>query len=390
MKKFWIIIFTFILLLAGCSNHDEVEDDANYNLEAKYNVVYGDMGVFKFMDYSEDTILAFPPSQSMAEFGSSFLSGYLYDDQFYVMETDTSSSCSLYNAGACEGIFYTNARPVYYYKGKLYALLVNEYNAELNKYETVIKRYDLDGRNSETLMKVDTNNVNLFGDSISSSLQFHKNKIYLTAYDSLFIANLKDKEMKKVEMEGVSKIFRIILNKDILYVAAEQYNDGSKAHFNVVLECDLDGNDKNLLYEDKKLQFIDDRFLFYTENQNDTYFTSMLDRNSGDTKPIDGKLYNQILKYEDSYLLDVDYLEQVRFIVLNNKGEIIGEKEENFTTGNYAQLYLGNRYYVAINLGDKQVTSEYGSGTVNVIWFGYYEITEDGISDLIMLEMPKE
>ena len=141
--------------------------------------------------------------------------------------------------------------------------------------------------------------------------------------------------------------------------------------------CDLEGNIQQMLYEDMILSFIDEENVFYYSPDNtedglpDGYF--IRNRETNEVKRVaDYVLYN--LKYGDTYLLDtssVDEKNDHQILILNKDGDVLFKKTYTCEREQRAQIYTKDRYYV------------WKDGKL-----GYYKITDEGISDLVLLSSP--
>lgn len=369
LKKFIPLLFVLLLLYSGCqSKQDEHEmaDDAKFDLEAKYNTLQNSLSNHsRYMMETEDSKLVFPnATKEVDKKGIPQIAGYIIDDEVQLFQKNTSSVCTLDNPNDCAGLFWNNEF-ISYYKGQLYYLDLN-YDLDTDMWVYALMRCDIDGKNAET---IDTF-TSKPDEHIATSpyIQFHKNKLYLQIDDVLYCADVDSLDIQQIELTGVKGIYSIFFYGDTMYMLADTYDDGSKVHFYPILECDVDGNIKQLIYEGEYAYFIDETYIFYAGKNYDALY--MLNRETKETKKLlDSDSY--VLKYNDTYLLDTsgsDSSDHSEILVLNQEGEVLFEKSFSSNDEWTAQLYTGDRYYVSSNG-----------------WFGYFEINENGISDLIML-----
>lgn len=378
------IVFAFLLLCSGCqSKQDEHElaDASEFDLEAKYNTVQNSSGCYRDLIETEDAVLALVPATKELEGQKGNIPsilGYLDKEQDKIMlfNKDVSSLCSPESPSSCSGIFFPpmDTPAIQYYKGRLY-YLDNHYDYDTDSIISVLKRCDIDGHNVETIYTFDFSDVNIFtGSWVSPFIQFHKNKVYIQNMNRLYYGDVDTLDIHEIPLDGIKKWDRFFIINDAMYVYAEEYHNDNQVHFNAVIMCDLEGNIKQMLYEDMILSFIDEENVFYyrpdytEDGLPDGYF--MRNRETNEVKRVaDYILYN--LKYGDTYLLDtssVDEKNDYQILILNKDGDVLFKKTYTCENEQRAQIYTKDRYYV------------WKDGKL-----GYYKITEEGISDLVLL-----
>ena len=203
----------------------------------------------------------------------------------------------------------------------------------------------------------------------SEKVLVHKTKAYIVQFYTLYMYDFKDKTFTKWDLKNVEKI---CIDKDNLYVLVDVYDDVPW----VLLQCDLDGNIQETLVEKAYVSFVDDNFIFYKkvgeENQKELY---ILNRNTKEEKVMKDTLNNYgVLKQDGKYVFETyDYWEGKRRIHwMDQNGKILASKEHDEKL--MLQLLSDSKIYVS-------------SYAFNDTWkFGYYEIKEDEIKDLVVLE----
>lgn len=372
MIKKYAILFLLGSLLFGCENKSEnkwIED-------AQYNTAFIDIWR-KISTYNtENGIITYAEVQD-SKGQPYYYPLYITEEGVFPMDTDVSSTCTYSNVDACKNLFPYAHNGLDYYKGKIYYtdFVIDE---NVTGYQININEADINGYNHKKKFTV-IDYIPFEEASGLAYIEFHRNNIYVNLFGDLYIGNLDSGKLEKVIIEGVQDVWRVFMLDETLYITTEEYNDGSKVYFDVILECDLNGKLKGMVHDNMLAALIDENFIFYRDRENLTWHT--YNRNTKEKKQIDDTLYYYVLKYEDTYLLETTNMltDTFKITILNKDGKIIHTKD--YTNDEYYNgglLYTGDRYYVCtINLQDQME------------WYGYYEITDEGISNLKMFELMK-
>lgn len=376
MKRIIFILFTFVLLCSGCQTKEDTSalaDNSEFDLEAKYNITQGSISSqSRDILETEDSILVLISAEKKIEEEIPSILGYLdkNSDEIMFFNKNAASLCTPEEPSSCSGVFFNNT--LNYYKGHLYYLDQN-YDWDTDTMTAVLNRCDIDGRNKETIYTFDLSNVNVFtGSWTSPFIEFHKNKIYVQLLNKFYYGDVDSLDIKEIALDGVKNIDKLCICNDVMYFYTERYDDGNEVHFDAVLECDLEGNIKQVLYEDMLFAFMDKDNVFYyskdlTEDEYpDGYY--MINRETNEVKRVADYAFF-ILRYKDTYLLDTSDMDNKnsKILILNKEGDVLLEKSYQCESDQLAQIFTGNRYYV------------WKDGRL-----GYYEITDEGISDLIL------
>lgn len=386
MKKQWLLLM-IVFLLFGCSsskNEDTSNSVTDWNEDVLYNRPQHDYSQIYLSYETENGIISYLTTKD-SNYQDYYYPFYIMDKKVVPMMEDVRSTCSYYYPDGCNALLKASSYTVdpQYYKGKLYAIyhVPNEVG---DTYDLIVVSSDLDGSNQKTILTLFENEVmDVDEDYGSTYMQIHRDKVYVNFFDKLYIGDLNTGETYRVDIPGLNRFWKTFYLEDTLYITAKEYDDGKELHFDVVLECDLDGNFKNLLYEDVMVVFMDEKYAFYRElidEEKQLYNWCVLDRKTDKVKLLTDTQYYFILKYEDKYLLDTSLFGngESKIMILNEDLEVLHEKDyTNNEYYNHGPLFMGDKYYV--------YTEYYDYGKQGN--FGYYEISEDGISDLILLEM---
>lgn len=359
MKRFLMLLSLFMLL--GCSNKDDILN-SKYKLSANYNELHNSHSAMKTMIQTEENLLFYPKIDYKQN--SYNLAMYLdADDKIAALQNDASKICTKNDLQNCS---YIDIDVPYYYKGYLYSLKT-EYNTNTNDYNTYIERCELDGTKSKKVYEFekDTKGNHMM---TSSFIQFHNNRIYILYNDQIYYGNIDNLKLKQWKQEGLKGINSIFMYDEKMYLLADSFDNGKKLDFDVVLECDLDGNNKEVIYKNALVYFIDENVLFYLNSDEwNTYYYNFATKES---KMILEGPCPYFLKQEDRYVLDSIMINDApKILVVNKDGVILGSRELKEDENHYPQIFIDNKLYVDMVDG-----------------YGYYEITEDGISDLKILE----
>lgn len=352
MKRLWLVL---LLLCTGCTNVTSNQNN-DWNSVANYQVLRNGMSVMSKMEVTETSILAFPQANITDE-GEVYIPSYIQDDQVILMDQSPSSSCSLEKPTACEYTISGDKTP-YYYQGKLYYIGQN-YDASTDRFIEAIFQSEVDGSNQKMIYTFNKNEENSEGWN-SSFLLFHKGNMYAYHQDTLYIGDLSKNSFHQVSLPNISGIYSLFFVEDTMYVCTEEYDDGNTIHFYAVLACDLQGNIKDLVSEDYITYYIDNDVMFYlNKEENCTYMFLRSEH-----KHI--KLLNSpcayFFSYNDTYVVDGVTFEDNRLLVVDKQGTIL--KDYTYTDDfHYPQVYTGDKLYVWNNN-----------------WFGYYDLTADGIT----------
>lgn len=365
MRKIYYSFIISCILLTGCKSQNiESDKQKNWSLDAQYDVIHNGWTYAKYMEKTEDGILSYLPAFQSGEMGIPYLPSYVNDDQINLLDKDTSSSCSFQDPSKCKNTFL--GQVIHYYKGKIY-YIDSRYNSSTNQLYGAIMQSDIDGNNQKELFRFPEESVET-KTAYSNFMQFHRDHIYVLYLGDFYMGNIDtmDLEVLSKQIQGVSSAY---FYGDTMILCADEYDDGTSVHYEVTLECDLLGNVKQLLYENLNTKFIDETNIFYFGENREII---MQNRNSKETKKILDQSCVYFFKNEDTYLLDTSLAAPtLQLTVLDQNGDVVAQRNFDRPSTHTPQIYTNDRLYV-----------------IQDEWIGYYEINDQKISDLKMLDKP--
>ena len=380
-KKNMILIILSFFLLCACDT-DKKSQEIDWNLEAKYNMVHNDWSTFYSIQETETGIISYYYVNDEDKDNPNYFPLYIADDKVMSLNDDVSSVCGINDFSNCDNLIQITL-PIYgtgtfYYKGKIYYF--DGVLDDTQQYNDVyINSSNIDGSNQKKEYFLGTFPNMINKSFYGSYIQFHKDKIYANYLNELYIIDLKEDEIKKINFPEVECVWKIFLHEENMYLTTPEYNDGKKVYYNVLLECDLDGNIKNLIEQDKIVLYVDETLLYYATVNDDVYNFYISNRKTGKLMDLEGTSYQYALKYGNQYLFDTGRLgmEFNHMMILDENLNVIHEKD--YTKEDYYNdipLFMGDKYYVIYGLKE---TNQWD-------WYGYYEITEEGISEIKKME----
>lgn len=338
MKKLMYICLLCILILAGCTS-----DNTNKTWDEEHRLNSLNHTIFE----KEDSVDVFINVN-----GNSVL---------YSLDIDKNT---LHQEKKNIHFQKSAVTDVMYYKNNYYHLGVDSEDGKTLKAKLYVS--DLKGNKPTLVYEVAEKELNVEETLDLPKLVIHKDKIYMIVFDSLYIGGLEEKPYK-VELENIWNVF---VQDDTLYVFSSEYADTPWT----LLECDLKGNVKNVLYDHVLVTYVDESFMFYkktgVEEQEKLY---ILNRENNEEIFVEDTLNCYGVLYEDGiYVFETrknGYTTRT-INVMNEEGKITSKNHNETLT---IELLKNHKIYV-------------NGGGIKDNYIGYFEIKENEISDLLKLE----
>lgn len=357
MKKICAWIWIGLLLLSGCatsSNHKEYKEDAPTN--TIHNKFFESEDGVIFMNQQDGTSL--------------YHTGYINGDTYYIVNgyiedvdkmTDQNMSLQIEP--------FTTAFA--YYKDKWYYVSRNRGGSSAIA-KLKIFSCNVDGTNVEerfTLKNLPIHNVEL----VIEKIFIHRDKVYVIGgQNSFFIADLEKNEYQ--EVDTIANARNLFFYEESMYVFVEGYEENNEMYRYALLECDLNGNVKEVLYKDKAVIYIDENYMFYfAKGELGSGPLRVLNRNNEKEITFTDTLncYG-VLRDDDLYVFETRENGNRIIHGMDVEGNIVFE--EHHDQGNMVlELLTEDRLYFSYT----------GSNTP----VGYFSVEKDGLSDLHMLNI---